>query len=142
MTTIAYKDGVIAYDSRLTTHDTIRSDSFNKRITENGVHFFPSGDYSNIAKLIECYFSPGTPTEEKDGIGAFIVDGSRVMRAGINSDGVFWTMDAMDTEAIGTGTGHALTAMDCGLSAKEAVEMAAKRDTSTGGRIRTFKVKP
>jgi hypothetical protein len=44
--------------------------------------------------------------------------------------------------AIGTGTDHAITAMDCGLSAREAVKMAMKRDTGTGGRIRTYKVKP
>lgn len=141
MTTIAYKDGVIAYDSRLTNYGTIISDSFNKRITSDGVHFFPSGDYSNIAKMIECYFNRGTPTADTDGIGAFIVDAGQVMRAGINTEGSFWTMDAMDTEAIGTGADHALTAMDMGASAAEAVRMAAKRDSATGGRIRTFKVK-
>lgn len=37
--------------------------------------------------------------------------------------------------AIGTGRKHALTAMDCGLSAFEAVMMAARRDPYTGGGI-------
>ena len=43
--------------------------------------------------------------------------------------------------AIGSGADHAFTAMDCGCSAKEAVQMAVKRDTCTGGRIRSFKLK-
>lgn len=41
--------------------------------------------------------------------------------------------------AIGSGAKHALTAMDLGLDAKEAVKMAMKRDIYTGGRIRTFR---
>ena len=38
--------------------------------------------------------------------------------------------------AIGSGADHAITAMDMGASAIGAVEMAAKRDTGTGGIIR------
>ena len=40
-----------------------------------------------------------------------------------------------DYTAIGTGRKHALTAMDCGLSAVEAVMLAARRDPYTGGTI-------
>jgi len=43
--------------------------------------------------------------------------------------------------AFGSGELHALTAMDMGASAKEAVGMAAKRDIYTGGKINTFKLK-
>lgn len=39
--------------------------------------------------------------------------------------------------AIGSGRDFALAAMDMGATAKEAVEMAAKRDVYTGGTIRT-----
>jgi|TARA_R110000803_G_scaffold54828_1_gene111652 hypothetical protein len=42
---------------------------------------------------------------------------------------------------IGSGADHGLTAMDCGLSAKEAVKKAAYRDLGTGGKIRTYKLK-
>ena len=41
----------------------------------------------------------------------------------------------------GTGQDHALTAMDCGLSAKEAVKMAAKRDTGTNSRVSTYTIR-
>ncbi|MNC73653.1 hypothetical protein D3C75_1248910 [compost metagenome] len=43
--------------------------------------------------------------------------------------------------AIGSGTDHAYTAFDMGATAYQAVEMAAKRDTGTGGNIRTLTVK-
>lgn len=37
--------------------------------------------------------------------------------------------------AIGSGKDHALTAMDMGADAEKAVEMAARRDPFTGGKI-------
>jgi ATP-dependent protease HslVU (ClpYQ) peptidase subunit len=40
--------------------------------------------------------------------------------------------------ALGSGSHFALTAMDMGATAAEAVEMAKKRDTSTGGLVRTL----
>ncbi|MNI98876.1 hypothetical protein D3C73_1578140 [compost metagenome] len=42
--------------------------------------------------------------------------------------------------AIGSGTPYAFAAMDMGASAEKAVEMAARRDTSTGGTIRTLRI--
>jgi hypothetical protein len=44
--------------------------------------------------------------------------------------------------AIGSGTDHALTAMDMGATAEEAIGWAAKRDAGTGGTIRTFRLTP
>ena len=40
----------------------------------------------------------------------------------------------------GSGCDSAFTATDCGLNARDAVMMSAKRDVNTGGKIRTFKV--
>jgi ATP-dependent protease HslVU (ClpYQ) peptidase subunit len=42
--------------------------------------------------------------------------------------------------AIGSGYVMALTAMDCGLDAVAAVEMAIKRDSASGGTITTWKL--
>ena len=36
MTTIAYKDGVIAYDSRLIRDDLIMSDDYDKHLEQDG----------------------------------------------------------------------------------------------------------
>lgn len=40
--------------------------------------------------------------------------------------------------AIGSGAVHAITAMDCGKTAAQAVQMAAKRDCNTGGKVVTL----
>lgn len=45
------------------------------------------------------------------------------------------------TDAIGNGSPFALTAMDMGSAAAEAVEMAKKRDTSTGGQVRKLVIR-
>ncbi|MOA55862.1 hypothetical protein D3C78_1797360 [compost metagenome] len=42
--------------------------------------------------------------------------------------------------AIGSGLAYALGAMDMGADAERAVQAAAKRDTATGGRIRTLRI--
>jgi hypothetical protein len=39
---------------------------------------------------------------------------------------------------MGRGSDHAMTAMDMGATAAESGEMAQKRDTSTGGVVRTL----
>lgn len=60
MTTIAYKDGVIAYDSRVTRSGTIVSDNAPKCQVVDGVSFFLSGAVCDEKALIAAYF--GTPS--------------------------------------------------------------------------------
>jgi len=139
MTTIAYKDGVIAYDSRSSRGDLIANDNYNKCANSNGVLFFYSGSVSDLPYLIDCYTNGATPPKFAD-ICAFVVDKGNVHRVGTD-DGEFWKEYAAPVDAIGSGCKHALTAMDCGLSAIDAVKMAVKRDTGTGGKIRHYKVK-
>ena len=50
--------------------------------------------------------------------------------------------DGSGYAAIGSGSPHAITAMDCGKSAVQAVQMAAKRDPATGGRVVTMRLNP
>ena len=60
-------------------------------------------------------------------------------KAGANE--AFWKfeMDKNKIYSIGSGSDHALTAMDMGATAEKAVEMAAQRDICTGGRIRVYR---
>lgn len=43
MTIIAYKEGIIAYDSRISSNNIIASDKHNKMTIHNGCRFFFSG---------------------------------------------------------------------------------------------------
>lgn len=142
MTTIAYKDGIIAYDSRITSGGTIESDSFDKKVESDGVIFFFSGGLMDREKAIEAWRAD--ECEDELGFSAIVVDDGGLVWSFASYDGPSverLPMSWFGHMAIGSGADHAITAMDCGLSAKEAVKMAAKRDVCTGGRIRTYKVK-
>jgi 20S proteasome alpha/beta subunit len=140
MTTIAYKDGVIAYDSRQTRNDRIVSDSVPKCQVVDGVSFLLSGAVCDEKALIAAYF--GTPSLVPVECSGYVVDGGNLMLVGHDDKTGIWKqdLDPANSDAIGSGAAYALAAMDMGATAKEAVEMAAKRDVYTGGKIRTLTV--
>ena len=138
MTTIVYnhEDKEIAYDSRVTKGSYIATDNQNKRISAKGVDFFLSGDNNCILKVVDNW------PEIKEGIdccGFVVISGVvKWLSSGCDWSGLD---DCYYSEAAGSGEDHAITAIDLGCSAKKAVEMAAKRDSHTGGTINVFNVK-
>ncbi|EXF95790.1 proteasome subunit beta [Pseudomonas fluorescens HK44] len=140
MTTIAYKDGVIAYDSRITSGTQISYDDYEKCVERDGVQFVITGHTSDYAKLTGAYF--GEPATDISASAMAVEDG-QVWYIGHDDDTGIWKsiILADKSYAIGSGSSHALTAMDMGASAYQAVEMAMKRDSCTGGKIRTLTVK-
>ncbi len=75
------------------------------------------------------------------GVSALIYDGN-LWEASFCPETGFWKAPVSPKEprTLGSGGCYALTAMDMGATAKEAVKMAMKRDTGTGGRVRTYKL--
>jgi len=140
MTTIAYKDGVIAYDSRQTRGGSIVSDATAKCQVVNGVSFFLSGAVCDEKALIAAYF--GTPPSAPVECSGFVVDGNELMMVGVDDKTGIWKqpLDRGNPDAIGSGSAYALAAMDMGATAEEAVRAAMKRDIYTGGAIRTFTI--
>ena len=140
MTTIAYKGGVIAYDSRCTRGTTITDDDCEKLQTVKGVHFLCTGATCDFDALIAAYF--GTAASARVEASGYAIDGCTLWLIGHDDKTGFWKnrirLDRSD--AIGNGSPFALTAMDMGATAAEAIEMAKKRDTCTGGTIRTLVV--
>ena len=138
MTTIAYKGGVIAYDSRQTRSGSIVTDNCEKGRVVNGASFFLCGAVCDEDALIAAYF--GTPSKVPVECSGFAVEGGELMLLGHDDNTGIWkqVLDLRECDAIGSGAAHALTAMDMGASAEKAVAMAAKRDLYTGGVIRTF----
>lgn len=138
MTTIAYKDGLIAYDSRRTQGSVIAHDDFDKLIESRGVRFFLTGSVCDFKSFIECYF--GASGASDISAGGFVVDGDELIEVGYCSDTGIWklTMDKSVHAAAGSGAAYALTAMDMGASAEKAVEMAIKRDIYSGGAVRVY----
>ncbi|MFK3971095.1 proteasome subunit beta [Pseudomonas sp. NPDC087358] len=135
MTTIAYKDGVIAYDSRQTRNGSIVSDACSKCEVVDGAMFFLSGAVCDEKALIAAYF--GTPSKDPVESSGFVVHNGKLMLVGHDDKTGVWRMDLdrSNPDAISSGAPYALAAMDMGASAEEVVRAAMKRDIYTGGEV-------
>ncbi len=140
MTTIAYnhKDKEIAYDSRLTRGGTICTDSFEKLRIKNDEKFILCGVESDCQSFMDHY--PEFKPEYTYKCRGVIIRDRKVYSFCFNCDGEYDEFELTFNEALGSGQDHAITAMDCGKSAIESVELAKKRDSSTGGKVRVFSV--
>jgi hypothetical protein len=148
MTTIAYRDGILATDSQLTvdTGSGARKHScrklFRKRITEGkksyDVIIATAGESSPGMVFVDWYGS-GKPIPD-----LFLHIGGDftclvLTPRGLLEFDVYCRGELVESEfyAIGSGAMAALAAMHCGKSAVEAVRVAARIDPYTGGRIVT-----
>ncbi len=140
MTTIAYCDNIIASDSLMCNGGTIVSDHYNKSMVREGVYIAMCGVTSDMIQLVNAYFDEAY--KKIISIDGIADDHGRVYRIGIDKNNMFWKLEITgELCAIGSGSDHAWTAMDLGCSAADAVRMAIKRDTGTGGKIRTHRVR-
>ena len=138
MTTIAYKDGKLAYDSRITEGDEIVA-QVNKGIKTDKYLCAVSGDAAAIPHfktwLLDNLLEKKMPKAlKKMSYTAVVVDTNGVIT--VYSDDY---PGPMQTEskvyAAGTGRAYAYGAMHVGSSARDAVIAAAAYDTNTGGRV-------
>lgn len=139
MTTIAYKDGVIAYDSRQTRNSAIVSDNAPKCQVVDGVSFFLSGAVCDEKALIAAYFGTASPVPVE--CSGYVVDGGKLIIVGHDDKTGIWKqeLELSNPDAIGSGAAYAVAAMDMGASAEDAVKAAMKRDIYTGGEVRLFR---
>ena len=132
MTTIAYDGKQIAVDSRMSQNNRICDDNCKKYIVRGGWVFFMCGNFALYDSFIDAFLEE-KPFTKKGEIGSFavrVID-SKVFDISYNEQ--YNLCEIGSIEAAGTGSDHALIAMDLGKSAVEAVKLAAKRDMYTGG---------
>jgi ATP-dependent protease HslVU (ClpYQ) peptidase subunit len=141
MTTIAFKDGILASDSRYSHESfgiTRGPKLFRKTVGKREFLLGIAGDAHAAMLFVDWYGTSNADlykilTEMADDNFAVLVwDGKHLSEANrycrpIEVDEPYY--------AIGSGAGHAMTAMDCGKNAVQAVRFAARRDHYTGGRI-------
>lgn len=146
MTTIAYRDGVIAADSRVTHGEdgSARIHSckklFRKTVTQGKKSFdviIATAGESSPGMVFVDWYGTGKPIPEM-----FMHLGGDFICLVLSPQGLFefdvycrgeQVLD--DFYAVGSGAKAALGAMHCGKSAIEAVRVAARIDPYTGGRI-------
>lgn len=140
MTTVAYRDGVLAGDGRVATESgSIHSDNQRKvHKLRDGRLFGYAGDTDDAERLRLSLLSDEPPPELRN-IQALLVqpDGSIDYYQGT----VWQRLTSDPYYAIGTGGTAALVAMDCDKSAKQAVACAIRRDNNSGGKIKTVRLK-
>ena len=139
MTTIVYchKTKKIACDSRSTVGGTIDTDNADKFIIDNGEMWFFCGAFADFQKLIDMHneLRPAT----KLACSAFVVAKDGVFcRCYDEEQNRYMTYKLNCSWTAGSGMDHALTALDMGATAKQAVEIAIKRDVWSGGKVRVF----
>lgn len=148
MTTIAFKDGILAADSRAMCNNWISHESAEKIFQEtHPVHgkmlFAISGDYVEGRHAVAAIFAKEKYIPQHNETSFTIL--------GVNAQGQLrvWCVGETHTEgelitapfyAIGSGRVPAMAAMHAGATAHEAVEVAKKLDPNTGGPVYGYSI--
>lgn len=153
MTTIAYRDGILAADSRVTYGEegSARIHTckklFRKKVTQGKKSFdviIATAGESAPGMLFVDWYGTGKPIPD-----TFLHLGGDFLCLVLTPSGLF-EFDVYcrgeevndDFYAIGSGAKAALGALWCGKSAVEAVRIASRIDPYTGGRIVTESLQP
>lgn len=136
MTTIAYRDDVIAGDTQITCGGTI--DGWAQKVFRKGGLLYATTGCSGLGDAFLTWVANGmrgdAPTMKRD-------DGEANGLLFPGDDRVVWRFKDVWAShrapyfAFGSGAEIALGAMIAGATAEAAVRAAAQRDTSTGGEI-------
>lgn len=144
MTTIAYKDGILAADSQLTVGKNIKMDSDPKIYTlPNGVILAPAGDSDKITAASKFFSQPDWEDKIdeapnfKKGFEALVVSKGRIYYCFNNC---IVTPMCHRFFALGSGWQIANAAMHSGLSAEEAVKFASELDIYTNNKVQLVNV--
>jgi len=138
MTTIAYRDGVMAGDGRETLHGeqqspmVIREDVVKVFKLKDGVILGVCGTSEHAEQLRRSLSRKRSATPELDDCQAIMVGPDRVIYV---YEGAVWVRQNAAYYAIGTGALMAFAAMDADATARKAVEIGIKRDPFSGGNI-------
>lgn len=140
MTTIAYKNGVLAVDGLATygqTPESVRAEKVIK--AKDGRLFAICGDFGTTHAYAKMLASGTTPNPLPKDAGKVIeVRGRRSVI--VHDAGGSYPLKAKEW-SYGSGSDAARGAMMAGADAKKAVQIACKLDVHSGGIVRTFQVK-
>ena len=153
MTTIAVKDGVIAFDSRRTRDGRIIiSDNEDKsiRFEKDGKECVAvaAGSIPDVNTLISIYtgkISESDCNSDNLQAEAFVMENEdgkpKVIHIWFSCGSLLKQTPCDKGDAIGSGSDFALAAFDHGATAVKAVKAAKKRDVYTGGVVRSVRLK-
>ncbi len=139
MTTIVYdhKSKLIAVDGRSTDRGgVIASDKAKKSITNELGMWFLTGlvaDHPDLVKLKHNDTCDPIPD-----CSAILIKNGVAWLVGVGNEKFCSHEKLEDNQSLGSGFKFALSALDFGKTAKEAVEYAITKDCYSGGKVRVF----
>lgn len=136
MTTIAYRDGVLAADTQATDGHGCTNGRVIK-VERRGPFLAASAGQACFARRFLDWFRSGMPGDPEIGNAECNADGMIFMPDGRIIEFSPFGSKTVHAEFYSTGSGmdYALGAMAMGATAEEAVRVAARFDNSTGGEI-------
>ena len=145
MTTIAYKDGILAANSMIMAGSRIATSMSAVKIVRlaDGRLVGLCGQMRHMKPLVAFLEgrSDRYPDMERDATAIVVAPDGRVeLHFGRHADEAF--EEEAEFYAIGSGAELALGAMAFGAGAAEAVAAAIRFDTGSGGEIRSLELKP
>lgn len=137
MTTIAYRDGVLAADTQITCGGTV--DGWAQKAFRKGSILYATSGGSGLGSKFRAWLEGGMEGEAPDlkaegadeAHGYIFPGGDRVVWRYNDT----WASHIAPFFAYGSGAEIALGAMIRGATAEEAVKAAITRDTNSGGEI-------
>ncbi len=132
-----HKNKQIACDSRTSAGGCIVSDSAIKYKEVDGVMWFLCGKTGESSLFIDN-FKPLTNVPDNLDVYGLRVEGGIVYLCTGNE--VFRECGMVCSTSIGSGEDYALSAIDFGMTAKEAIEYTITRDMNTGGKVHVYDI--
>lgn len=132
MTTIAVRKGVMACDSRLVTGDRYYVCGDKIKIIGNAI-VGAAGSANDIAKFMEWFEAQEKEKPELEDVDALVLDSRGLWHY---TNGCYPDRIRDGMWSCGSGGDAAYAAMLCGKTAAEAVSIAIKCDTNSGGPVR------
>lgn len=141
MTTIAYRDGVMAADSQ-TTAGEVRRGATRKvfQLLDGSLVGF-SGGLSEIGPAVQWFAEGKLPYKRPrlpEDASLLVIEASPSGEVSYYRHNLIPQLTVAAFHAIGSGNEFALGAMAMGANAQQAVAVAAEFDIYTGGRITTL----
>lgn len=138
MTTVAYRDGVLAGDGRVTIGDMVVTNKQRKVHRLSGGRLFGwSGSLEDGERLLMS-IKADEALPSLGNITALMIHPDGAIEL---FEGALWVRRPMPYYALGSGSPYAIGAMDAGATAVEAVRIGIKRDTGSGGSVVSVKMK-
>lgn len=144
MTTIAYRSGVLAFDSQVTSSSTVYGTVIKGKKTKRFL-LAAAGSCEDCDAWLDWMTDTGGDLKAKKDYGLdkdCEMEGIAVDRKGnvsfYESKCYPFTVDGR-YHALGSGSAFAMGAMAFGATAKQAVQVSTQLDPYTGGTIRTLK---